>query len=317
MTFSWPPERSASLAWTAVLLGGLLLASIAAPFVFAALGAVSWAAHWPYSRIFNRTAMVVAAVLLYVFRRPLGWHLLPQLYNSRSPGRAGMSVLAGFAAALAGTTLAVAAAFALGLLGPAPGGYAFFAARTATTLAGALVVAWIEETFFRGLMFPSLAATAGTCTAAIASSAAYSLVHLLVSDSTLVRSDFSLGAGFRYVVHAVGRQIKPASLLPLCGTFLCGLVLATAVRRSGTLFLAIGLHAGWAAAFQILRHATCPRVAIPGSSYLATHYYLVGTPWAWAGVLLSGLAAIAWHEHVERRGSGSPDDGESALSPSR
>lgn len=312
-----PPECGALLAWTAVLLGGLLLASLASPFVFAALGAVPWAARWPYSRIFNRTAMVVAALLLYAFRRPLGWRVLPLLYASRTAGGAGMQFLAGFAAALAGPALAVAAACALGLLGPAPGGYAFFAVRTATTLVGALVVAWIEETFFRGLMFPSLAATLGTYTAAIASSAAYTLVHLLVSDPTLVRGEFTLGAGLGYVVHAVGRQIEPASLLPLCGTFLCGMVLAAAVRRTGTLYLAIGLHAGWASALQILRHATHPRVEIPGSSYLATHYYLVGTPWAWAGVLVSGLVAIAWFVQFERRGSGSPDDGEIASSALR
>lgn len=317
MTLRRTKDPSALVAWTAVLAGSLLLASFAAPVVFAALGALPWAAQWPYSRVFNRTAMVVAALLLLALRRPLGWRVLPLLYASRTGAGAGRQVLAGFAAACAGTALVVTAACALGLLGPAPGGYSFFAGRTATTLVGALVVAWIEETFFRGLMFPSLAATLGTFGSMIASSAVYALVHLLVSDPTLVRGGFSFGAGLGYLVHAVGRQIEPASLLPLCGIFLCGLVLAVVVRRSGTLYLAIGLHAGWAFAYQILRHATRPQVAIPGTSYLATHSYLVGTPWAWAGVLLSGIAAIGWFVQFERPRSASPDDSGLASAPLR
>ena len=89
-------------------------------------------------------------------------------------------------------------------------------------------------------MFPSLLARVGALTAAIASSGVYALVHLLVSDRSLGRRDFSLDAGFGYLFRAIGRQLEPASLLPLCGMFLCGLVFAAVVRRSGTLYLAIG-----------------------------------------------------------------------------
>jgi membrane protease YdiL (CAAX protease family) len=190
--------------------------------------------------------------------------------------------------------IAVSAAFALDLLGPAASPYDFFAMRTATALAGGLIAALVEETFFRGLMLTSLAASFGFFAAAIASSGAYALVHLLVSDPTLGRQGYTLGAGFSYLVGAVGRQVEPASVLPLVGLFLCGLVLAVAVRRTRSLYLAIGLHAGWAFVFQVLRHATRPLVEIPGHSNLATHHYLVGTLWAWTAVILSGALALVW-----------------------
>ncbi len=295
------PRIRPLIAWTTVLFGSLLLAACAAPLVYVALGALPFAANWPYSRVFNRTAMVMAALLVYVFRASVGWRFLPLLYAARTARSALLQVTSGFAAALAGTGCVVAVAFALGLLGAATAPYSFLEPRTATTLAGALVVALVEETFFRGLMFPSLLARVGALTAAIASSGVYALVHLLVSDRSLGRRDFSLDAGFGYLFRAIGRQLEPASLLPLCGMFLCGLVFAAVVRRSGTLYLAIGMHAAWAAAFQILRHATRPLVAIPGNSFLATHHYLIGTPWAWAGVVLSGLLAIYGCERLARR----------------
>lgn len=294
-------HRRPLLAWTALLLGGLVLASLCAPFVYAAVLELVPTAAWPFSRIFNRVAMLIVVVLLVALRRPLGWRGLPRLFTVRAGGSAFAQLLAGFVAALLGTAVAVAAGCALGLLAPAAAPFEVADSRTLSALLGGLLVAFIEESFFRGMMFVSLAAALGTLSAAIASSGAYALAHLLVSDPALGRQGYSLGAGFAYLANAVGRQLEPASLLPLFGLFLCGLVLALAVRRSGALFLAIGLHAGWALSFQILRHATRPLVEIPGSSYLATHHYLVGTAWAWAGVLLSGVLAFAWFFWAERR----------------
>ncbi|MEO8196798.1 MAG: CPBP family intramembrane glutamic endopeptidase [Thermoanaerobaculia bacterium] len=288
----------------ALLIGGLFLAALVAPFAYSALRELLPGARWPFSRVFNRTAMVIAALLLFVLRRPLGLSLLPALFARRSTGRKLGEIVAGFGAALLGVTVAGATAWVLGLLGPAASPYAFFAGRTATVLVSGLVVGGIEETLFRGMMLVSLAATIGFPAAAIASSGAYALVHLLVSDPTLGREGSSLDAGFAYLVHAVGRQLEPASLLPLFGIFLCGLVAAVVVRRSGALYIAIGLHAGWVFAFQVLRHATRPLVEIPGHSYLATHHYLVGTVWAWAGVILAGALALAWVAWVRQDRAG-------------
>lgn len=282
------------LAWTALFVGGLLLAALVAPFCYAAFLKLFPGLSWPFSRIFNRTAMVIAALLLFALRRPLGWSALPALFAGSGSRRKIVQVVTGVAVALIGAVVAAGAAWALGRLGPAASSYSFFDGRTVTALVGGFVVAGIEETLFRGLMLVSLVATVGFRTAAIASSTAYALVHLLVSDPALGRAGFNLGAGFAYLAHAVGRQIELASLLPLCGLFLCGLVLAFVVRRSGTLYIAIGMHAGWAFSFQVLRHATRPLVAIPGQSYLATHHYLAGTLWAWFGVILSGALALAW-----------------------
>jgi membrane protease YdiL (CAAX protease family) len=296
-----PSRLRPLLAWTAFLIGGLFLTSLCAPFVYFAMLELLPTAEWPFSRIYNRTAMLIAVLLFAVLRRALGWRELPRLFTARASGGPLAQILAGLLAALLGTAFAAAAASALGWLAPALAPFELADGRTFSALLGGLVVAVIEESFFRGLMLVSLAAAFGTVFAAIASSGAYALAHLLVSDPALGRQGDSLGAGFAYLGQAVARQLEPASLLPLFGLFLCGLVLALAVRRSGALFLAIGLHAGWVLSFQILRHATRPLVEIPGRSYLATHHYLVGTTWAWAGVLLAGFLVLAWCFWVERR----------------
>ncbi len=280
-------------AWTALFIGGLLLASVATPFIYAALLDLLPASRWPFSRIFNRTAMLIAAGLLFVLRRHFGWGSLRTLFGGRTAGTAAIELGSGLAAALLGVALSVGGAIALGLIGPATTPYDFFAARLLTVLVGGLAAAIIEESLFRGLMLTSLESTIGFRAAALVSSTAYALVHLLVSDPTLGRKGYSMVTGFTYLFHAVGRQLEPASVLPLVGLFLCGLVLAYVVRRTQSLYLIIGLHAGWAFGFQMLRHATRSLVEVPGNSYVAWHYYIVGTRWAWAGVLLSGALAFA------------------------
>lgn len=284
---------AAALAWLGLFAGSLGAAAVLTPLLYLLLGAWPATSGWPFSRVFNRTAMVLALCWIYRYREALGWYRLSSLLTVGGRRRVALDLLLGGVASLSATAVAVASAFALGWLGRAESPYDFWAPRTATALVGALLVALIEESFFRGMMTESLVPGIGAIRATLASSAAYALVHLLVSDPSLGREGFTLGAGFGYLFRAVGRQVEPAALLPLGGLFLSGLVLSFAVRRSGALPVAIGLHAGWAFSFQVLRHATRPLVEIPGRSFLATHLYLVGTPWAWGGIVGAGLLVLA------------------------
>jgi hypothetical protein len=136
---------------------------------------------------------------------------------------------------------------------------------------------------------------------------AYSAVHLLSSDRSFAWHGYSVGAGFAYLVHAVARQLEPATVPVLIGLFLGGVVLAVVVRITESLYLVIGLHGGWVFCFQLLRHATRVLVDIPGTSYLATHHYLVGTGWAWTAMLLSGVIVVCGNRLVaSRSGAGWP-----------
>ena len=141
---------------------------------------------------------------------------------------------------------------------------------------------------------PSLTASIGRAAAVLTSSAAYAAVHLLISDRTFVWTGLSFGSGFAYLFQAVGRQLEPASAWPLLGLFLGGIVLGLVVGKTRSLYLTIGIHAGWAFAFQIVRHATRVIGDISGTSELARRHFLVGTGWAWGVLVLSGLLPVGW-----------------------
>ncbi|MBI2213266.1 MAG: CPBP family intramembrane metalloprotease [Acidobacteria bacterium] len=289
------------VAWLGVFVGGLALAALISPLVLAAIKAITPESRLGLARVFNRCAMLTAIAFMIAFRRHMGWGALRALLTNGTRGSRAVEVVAGFTAALLAVCAGAGWALWTHHLGPTLNEYHFFAGRTLAALGAGLAAGFIEESFFRGLMLASLTASLGWVTATLSSSAIYSAVHLLSSDRSFVWHGYSVGAGFAYFQHAVARQLEPATLPPLFGLFIGGLVLALLVRSSGSLYLAIGIHAGWVFCFQFLRHSTRVLVEIPGSSYLATHHYLVGTRWAWTAMVLSGVVAFGWSRFARPR----------------
>jgi len=298
------PAARTALAWAVVFAGSLVAAAALAPFVHAALRALDLPAGWTFSRVFNRVAMAAALAALIGFRRWAGWREVFALLSRARPAAAAAQAAGGLVAALLAVGLGVAWAFAAARLEPGLVPFAAAPGRMVKLLAGAAVAASIEEIFFRGLMLGSLAARWRWTAAALTTSALYSAVHLLSPDRKFAPQGLDPGAGFHYLGHLSTGQLEPAVLPPLAGLYLTGLVLALVVRRTGTLWVAIGLHAGWAFAFQVLRQATHVPHPIPGRSTLATIHFLVGTPWAWAAIALAGGLVFAAAALNEKRRAG-------------
>lgn len=319
MTIATPQPTSARwrapLAWTAIFFGSLAAAAIVAPLAYAAIHAVVPDVHLPLSRLYNRSAMLAAVGALIWFRRDIGWDRFKALWgNVGWSNRLGL-LAAGWAASALAIGLGIAWAVAVGRLGPSQNSVEFIAVRVAPAIIGGLLAGLIEETFFRGLMLGSLARAIGRTGAVVVTSAAYAAVHLLISDRTFVWTGYRFGAGFSYVIHAVGRQLEPASVWPLLGLFIGGVTLALVVMATDSLWVAVGLHAGWAFAFQIVLHATGVIGEIPGASELAQRHFLVGNLWVWVVLVTSGVAAAWWVRRRAARYQSASDDASTSTPP--
>jgi uncharacterized protein len=168
-------------------------------------------------------------------------------------------------------------------------------------LAAALVVGVLEEFIFRALIFGIMDRLLGLWPAALFSALAYSLVHFLhpVLPAGVVHGHWYSGFQTLWVAAIsfaqMGVHIFPYSLT----LFLIGVSLALIYKRSGSLFLVAGIHAGWILAIKLSKDLlvnTGEHSAFFGADMILSKSYVVAVV---ALVFLLGL--LLYRRAVDRR----------------
>jgi len=113
-------------------------------------------------------------------------------------------------------------------------------------LGTAVAVALVEEILFRGIILQSLRANLKAFLALILTSAIFSLLHFLKPVNPPDISQFGVLNGF-VVLPSFFQQFSDFQSIMwiTLGLFLIGLALGTAYLVTSSLFLPIGIHAGW------------------------------------------------------------------------
>lgn len=131
-----------------------------------------------------------------------------------------------------------------------------------------VVVALIEESFFRGALFGALRRSLRWPAALAFLSLLFALVHF-VKPVVGVAGGLSSGligwtSGFDHLPHAVARFAEPQQLFSGFVTLvLLGWILGWTVVRTDSLFVALGLHGGWIFSLRLFRAGT-ERIGEPG-----------------------------------------------------
>ncbi|HEY1267929.1 MAG TPA: CPBP family glutamic-type intramembrane protease [Candidatus Binatia bacterium] len=158
-------------------------------------------------------------------------------------------ILAVLSMALLAVVMYFAGALAPGLSDPL---YAIVRA-SGKALITALLVGFLEEIFFRGLLFKGLMEDYGGAAAFIGANLLYAAAHFFKAPEHFVLDGMDPLAGFRFLVFCLAPYLDTATTIPgLIGLFIIGVVLSYALLRSGSLYLSIGLHAGWVFAIKTL-----------------------------------------------------------------
>ena len=156
--------------------------------------------------------------------------------------------------------------------------------RLGKVLLAALSVPFIEETFFRGIVFGLLLRSSRKLLSIVAVSALFAAVHFL-KGSEWVPAVVTWTSGFQAIGDAFAGFGDPMMVLAAFTTlFLIGCILADARVLTRSLWLSIGLHAGW-----IFSSGTF--------SWLARNK-MIALPWLGknllVGIIPLGLAALTW-----------------------
>lgn len=270
-----------SFAVFVALLAGALL--VAAVFTYPAWWLVSLISVEPVHRVMHRIAMLAALIGLVVLTRRLG------LSNKEAMGyglprrqflvQLGMGFAGGVALMLPLTALLLG----LDIRALKPGFDGEWLGLIAGGLLTGLTVAFIEETFFRGVLFTAVARTSSTAAAVIAPSLLYASLHFLGGKLRVPADEVSWVHGFEVLSKLFERYAQPLTFVDsFVALAMLGVLFSMVRLRTGAIAGCIGLHAAGVAFIAVLRGAT---VVDPSAEYVE----LVGS---YDGVI--GWAALAW-----------------------
>ena len=270
----------------AYFIATVVIGATLAPVLFwsaqslAAHGIFPFLARYDFETFFHRGLLVAAVLLL--------WPLL-RVSHVRSLADLGLAPNSRWGRDLcAGVVVSAVPLLLCGILLIFLHIYAFrhsFAwARFGKMLAASITVPFIEEAFFRGIVLGLLLRTGRKYIAILAVSAIFAAVHFLKAPER-TSEIVTWASGFNSIAHAfdgIGDPMMVASALATL--FFIGWILADARVLTHSLWLPIGLHAGW-----IFGSGAFSRLA---------RQQALGFPWIGknmlVGIIPLGVAAFTW-----------------------
>ncbi len=240
--------------------------------------------RFPFPRIFDRTVMVTRLAAMVIWSRSMGFGVL--MREGFAKPRANLPRASiGLAISLS----AIALLFGLAYASDAGASVSIVALllRALKFVLPAFAIGVIEEGFFRAFLLGGMRRDFGPRVALVASSALYSIAHLVRSPAHYYLTGFHPGAGLYNLVASAAQLGHPIVAAPtLVGLFLLGMVLGEAFIATGTVWFSIGLHAGFvlgAKTWPLIAHSGAPIsqwIAGPGP------VPLIAAPAAWAIALV-------------------------------
>jgi membrane protease YdiL (CAAX protease family) len=274
-----------ALLWfLAAILGTLVVAALAAWPVWQFAHALQ--PEWPFHKIVSRfwqllllVGLVLAVRRLRLRTRADWGYGLPRSRFLRQSG-------AGLALGIATMLPMSIAIVALGIRTLRPDlDAAHLAEGIATGLVAGLLVAMIEETFFRGLMFRAVSRESGIAAAVASTALLYSAIHFL-ARVRIPASEVGWDSGLALLGIAFTRFAQPAAIADSFITLaLVGVLLALVRARTGAIAFGIGLHMGWICVIKTTQH-------VSRSVDDAPYGYLVGALDGYTGWLVAGWAFV-------------------------
>lgn len=270
----------------AYFIGIVIVGALLAPILFwsaqslAAHGLFSFLAKYNFETFFHRSILIAAALLLWPFLCLSHVRSMPDLGLAPNP-RWGRDLSAG-------TLLSLIPLLCCGVLLVAFHVYAFRHTiawtRFGKVLLASVVVPFIEEAFFRGIVLGVLLRTGRKYVAILVVSAIFAAVHFFKAPER-TSAIVTWTSGLNSIAHSFGRVGDPMMLVSAFATlFVFGCILAVARVRTRSLWLSIGLHAGL--------------IFGSGTFTWLTHRQMLAIPWVGKNLLVGivplCVAAVTW-----------------------
>ena len=247
-------------SFVAVLTIVALSLIVAAALAYPTWMLVGFVADQPIHRVMHRVAMISSALgFLWLFRRcgvlnrhALGFGPPHAMFWQQMAVGLGVGVLL--------ILPLVGALFAIGVRAPRSGldlSLAHAIRLVGVGLATGLVVAAIEEVFFRGLLFAAVRRDSGTAAAIVLPSLLYAALHFLSGRLYQPAEQIEWSSGLAVLGGMFAKYAHPAAIADsFLALFAVGALLALVRAHTRSIAACIGLHAAWVCIIALVRNST-------------------------------------------------------------
>ena len=252
----------------------ILIGALLAPVLFwggqwlATQSQFSFLAKFDFELFFHRALLIAAALLLWPLLRSTRVRTMGDLELAPNQKWA-RDLLIGFLFAALPLLCCASFLFALHIFAPR---HVIAWQAFPKIIATSITVPVIEEAFFRGLLLGLLLRSGRPYISIFVTSALYSIVHFLKAPeqtSTIV----TWTSGFNSIAHSFSQFGDPFLLLASFATlFFIGWILADARLSTRSLWMPVGLHAGW-----IFANSVFNKIA---------HRQMIALPWLGKNLLV-------------------------------
>ncbi len=158
-------------------------------------------------------------------------------------------------------------------------------------LGAGLMIALLEESFFRGALYTAIRQEEGVGAAVIWSSGLYAAVHFLKPSALPDAVAFDTSRALWMIAYVFIDLWQWKNLDSGIALFLAGLLLAWIRERAGHLGWCIGIHAGWVFVIQLGRGLTDGNPEATWGWLVGSYDGVIG--WL-AALWIGGLSLLAW-----------------------
>jgi len=158
-------------------------------------------------------------------------------------------------------------------------------------LLSGILVAFIEESFFRGAMYYGMRRHSPMLTASIATALLYATVHFIHSPLPAGGTIIGWQSGWEMLAGMFHSYENFAGIVDsYMALFAAGLFLSLVRERTGNIVLCIGIHAGWVLTIKLVKEITDVATNTPAALLIGSYDNIIG----WAATAVLGLVTL-WY----------------------
>jgi membrane protease YdiL (CAAX protease family) len=161
-----------------------------------------------------------------------------------------------------------------------------------TGLMAGIVVALIEESFFRGALQSGMRRSSSFITTSVCVALFYAAVHFIKPYPLPAEIMIDWSSGWHMLISSFNSFINFSGIADsYIALFAAGMLLSLVRETSGNIALCIGIHAGWVWAIKMTKEVTNLDPAAPTAFLIGSYDNIIG--WA-ATVVLSVAILLYW-----------------------